>query len=81
LKSAITEERDYISLVLAEREADTEENKQRRLARANERLKRDGKEPVESVDDVPEEYLEVDPFLAETILITTDYIRLLMSES
>ncbi|CUS49018.1 MAG: carboxyl-terminal processing protease CtpA [Idiomarinaceae bacterium HL-53] len=75
------EERDYISLVLAEREADTEENKQRRLARANERLKRDGKEPVESVDDVPEEYLEVDPFLAETILITTDYIRLLMSES
>jgi len=75
------EARDYISLVLAEREAESERSKKLSLARANERLVRDGKEPVESVDDIPEEYLEVDPFLEETVQITTDYIRLLGSSS
>lgn len=73
--------KDYVSLVLEERQAETEANKQRRLTRANERMQRDGLEPVESIDDVPEAYLEADPYLNETLIIVRDYIRLLEADT
>ncbi|RTE87211.1 MULTISPECIES: carboxy terminal-processing peptidase [Gammaproteobacteria] len=75
------EEQNYVSLVLEERQAETEENKERRLARANERMQRDGLEPVDDIDDVPEQYFETDPYLQETVSIVRDYIRLLEANS
>lgn len=72
-------ERDYVSLVRTEREADSKEHEERRLLRANERLERAGMEPVANWDDVPEEYQNVDPYLEETLQVTQDYIQLLKS--
>lgn len=71
------QQRDYVSLVRSEREAESEANKARRLQRANERLVREGLEAVESWDDVPENYQDADPYLDETLEITRDYIQLL----
>ncbi|MER2492576.1 carboxy terminal-processing peptidase [Catenovulum sediminis] len=51
-----------------------DEAKAERLKRANERLKRMGKEPVESVDDIPEDINEYDVFLHEAANIMFDYI-------
>ncbi|MCC5855083.1 MAG: carboxy terminal-processing peptidase [Idiomarina sp.] len=75
------QERDYVSLVRADREAESERDRMRRLQRANERLKRAGKETVESWDDVPSEFQESDPYLSETLLITLDFIDLLRRAS
>ncbi|MCY7293912.1 carboxy terminal-processing peptidase [Alteromonas sp. a30] len=68
-------DKDFISLVEAERLADKEEDELRELTRTNERLKRLGKEPVENLDDVPEEVEEIDAFLDETALIMLDVVE------
>lgn len=72
--------RDYVSLVRSEREAESEANKARRLNRANERLQRAGLDVVETWDDVPDDYQDADPYLDETLQITRDYITLLKSK-
>lgn len=74
------QERDYVSLERSEREAESEANKARRLKRANERLERAGLEPVESLDGVPADYQEADPYLDETLYITRDYVGMLKSK-
>lgn len=74
------QERDYVSLVRTEREAESEESKARRLQRANDRMKRAGLEAVEAWDDVPEDYQDADPYLDETLHIIHDYIRSLQSK-
>ncbi|MBE1288236.1 MAG: carboxy terminal-processing peptidase [Alteromonadaceae bacterium] len=69
----------FISLVLSERKAEDEANKAKRLERANARLKRLGKDPVQALselDDLPDDLLDIDPFLDEAANITNDYIRL-----
>lgn len=65
-----------ISLNLAERKAKTDVRKAKQLSRVNERLKVMGKEPVASLDDLPDELDELDPFLAETAKITFDMVSL-----
>lgn len=68
-------DRTWISLVEAERKAEEDEDKATQLARANERLQRQGKEPVESLDDVPDELAEVDAYLDETVVLAFDLIE------
>ena len=63
-----------ISLVESERLKEKNEMEQRNLARANERLKRQGLAPVASLDDLPKDLPEVDPFLDEAASITYDLL-------
>ena len=73
------QEDKFISLVLDERKTEDEENKTQRLERANARLKRLGKKPVQTLselDDLPDDLLDFDPFLDEAAKITNDFIRL-----
>ena len=69
-------DRTYISLVEKERLAEKNEQENKELVRANARLKRMGKEPIESIDDLPEELEEVDPFLDEAAYITLTLFKL-----
>jgi len=72
------EEKDdkTISLNIDTRKEKREERKVKQLARANERLVRIGKEKITSIDDLPEELEELDPFLDETAQITFDLVTL-----
>ena len=72
------EEKDdkTISLNIDTRREKREERKVKQLARANERLVRIGKEKITSIDDLPEELEELDPFLDETAQITFDLVTL-----
>lgn len=63
-----------ISLVESERVKEKEEREQLRLNRANERLVRAGLEKVTTVDDIPEDFEAVDPFLVEAANITYDLV-------
>ncbi len=65
-----------ISLNLKTRKEKREEGKTKQLIRANERLARMGKEKVESLDDLPDDLAELDPFLDETARITFDLVSL-----
>tara|TARA_B110000114_G_scaffold171549_1_gene197464 strand:+ start:535 stop:2604 length:2070 start_codon:yes stop_codon:yes gene_type:complete len=65
-----------ISLNIDTRKAKREERKVKQLVRANERLISIGKEKISSIDDLPEELEELDPFLDETAQITFDLITL-----
>ena len=67
--------RDFISLVKSERLADKKDEEEQELARANERLTRLGKEPVESLEDIPDDVEELDPFLDEAANITFDMLN------
>lgn len=68
-------DKNYFSLVESERLAQKEEREQKDLQRANERLKRMGKEPVASLDDLPEDFEDLDAYLDETAQITLDVIQ------
>lgn len=63
-----------VSLVESERLAEKSEQEQKLLNRANERLRRLGREAIKSVDDLPEDLQQIDPFLAEAANITFDLI-------
>ncbi|TWX57679.1 carboxy terminal-processing peptidase [Colwellia hornerae] len=65
-----------ISLKLDERKAKREDRKAKQLIRVNERLVVMGKEKVKSLEDLPDELEELDPFLDETAKITFDLISL-----
>jgi carboxyl-terminal processing protease len=65
-----------ISLKLIERKKKREEGKEKQLVRANERLVVMGKEKVKSLEDLPDELDDLDPFLDETAKITFDLISL-----
>tara|TARA_B100000700_G_scaffold183185_1_gene202119 strand:- start:4049 stop:6109 length:2061 start_codon:yes stop_codon:yes gene_type:complete len=67
-------EKTWVSLNLEERESEQAADKEERLQRVNDRLKRLGMEPVESIDDVDDEVLEVDPYLNETISVAFEFI-------
>lgn len=69
------QDRDYISLVKSERDAENEANRERQLNRVNERLQRLGKEPVESVDDADEDVTDPDPYYEEALRIFKDYLK------
>lgn len=65
-----------ISLNIVKRKAEREERKVKNLARANERLVAMNKEKITSIDDLPEDLEELDPFLDETARITFDLVTL-----
>ena len=65
-----------ISLNLMTRKAKREERKVKQLIRANERLVSMSKEKITTLDDLPDELDELDPFLDETARITFDLISL-----
>jgi carboxyl-terminal processing protease len=65
-----------VSLNLIERKAKTDIRKAKQLVRVNERLTVMGKESVTSLEDLPDELDEIDPFLAETAKITFDLVSL-----
>jgi carboxyl-terminal processing protease len=69
-------DKSEISLNFANRKAQREENKQKRLARANKRLALLGMEKISKIDDLPEELNELDPFMDETANITFDLISI-----
>ena len=65
-----------ISLNIETRKAKRKERKAKQLVRANERLAVMGKEKVTSLEDLPDELDELDPFLDETAKITFDLVSL-----
>jgi len=65
-----------ISLNLETRKAKREARKEKQLIRANERLASMGKDKVTTLDDLPDDLDELDPFLDETARITFDLISL-----
>lgn len=81
LLSDIEEYRDEkddktISLNITTRKEKREKRKAKQLKRANERLSLMGKEAVKSLDDLPDDLEELDPFLDETAKITFDLVSL-----
>ena len=58
-------DKNYISLVESVRLAEQQESKTKRLSRTNERLLRKGLEPIVSMEDLPDDVLDIDPFLDE----------------
>ena len=66
----------FISLNLEERKVKREESKKKQLARANERLAVLGKEPIDDLENLPDDLDELDPFLDETAKITFDLVSL-----
>ncbi len=73
---AMKDKRNIISLNYAQREKENEEDDATRLARINDRYKREGKAPLKKVDDLPKDYKEPDPYLDETVRIASDLARL-----
>lgn len=65
-----------ISLNLEARKSKRETRKEKQLVRANKRLASMGKAKVTTLDDLPDELDELDPFLDETARITFDLISL-----
>ncbi|GLP98071.1 carboxy terminal-processing peptidase [Paraferrimonas sedimenticola] len=61
-----------ISLVESERLAERDADDKKALTRANARLKNEGKEAVESLDDLPDDLESPDLFLDQTVAITLD---------
>ena len=68
-------DKNFISLVKSVREGEKKEAEEKSLARANERLQRLGMETVTTLDDLPEDMEELDPFLDEAANITFDMIE------
>ncbi|PAJ75367.1 tail-specific peptidase [Pseudoalteromonas sp. NBT06-2] len=68
-------ERKTISLIEANRVSQRDKNEKLSLARVNKRMLRLGKEEVTSLDDLPDELTNMDPFLEESALITSDFIK------
>ncbi|REL29715.1 carboxy terminal-processing peptidase [Thalassotalea euphylliae] len=65
-----------ISLNLVARKEKREARKAKQLVRANERLAMLGLKTVESLDDLPDELDDIDPFLDEAAKITYDLVAL-----
>ncbi|MFC0444836.1 carboxy terminal-processing peptidase [Pseudidiomarina halophila] len=67
-------DKTWVSLVLAERKAEEQEGEEKALERANERLVRAGFEPVESLENVPDDFEVPDPYLNETLVLGFELI-------
>ncbi|GKX57939.1 carboxy terminal-processing peptidase [Leminorella grimontii] len=70
------DKRGSISLNLAKREKDSAEEDATRLTRINERLTHEGKKKLKSLEDLPKDYKEPDPYLDETVQIALDLASL-----
>ncbi|WOA51366.1 carboxy terminal-processing peptidase [Dickeya solani] len=66
------EKRNHVSLNLAQRQKENNEDEATRLQRINDRLKRQGKPPLKTLDDLPKDYQDPDAYLNETVQIAED---------
>ncbi len=73
---ALKARRNIVSLNYAQREKENKEDDAVRLQRINARLKLAGKKPISSLDDIPKDYQEPDPYLNETVKIAEDLAQL-----
>nr|WP_265474984.1 carboxy terminal-processing peptidase [Mergibacter septicus] len=69
-------DRQYLSLNLAERQAEYDKNDAKYLKDLNARFKREGKKPLKNVDDLPKDYQAPDFILTEAENIAADLIKL-----
>lgn len=65
--NAMKDKRNIVSLNLAQREKENHEEDALRLERINARYQAEGKKPLKSLDDLPKDYKEPDPYLDETV--------------
>ncbi|KAI3479013.1 hypothetical protein L1887_58975 [Cichorium endivia] len=70
--NALKDKRNIVSLNYAQREKENNEDDATRLARINDRFKREGKPLLKKLDDLPKDYQEPDPYLDETVHIALD---------
>lgn len=74
--NALKAKRNIVSLNYALRLKENEEDDATRLARINDRFKREGKPGIKKLDDLPKDYQEPDPYLDETVKIAIDLAQL-----
>mgnify|MGYP003365690238 CR=1 FL=1 len=74
--NALRDKRNIASLNYAQREKENNEDDATRLARINDRYKREGKPPLKKLEDLPKDYKEPDPYLDETVNIAVDLARI-----
>ena len=74
--NAMKDKRNIASLNFAQREKENNEDDALRLARINDRFKREGKPLLKKLDDLPKDYKEPDPYLDETVRIALDLAHL-----
>lgn len=74
--NALKDKRNIVSLNLAQREKENQEDDATRLERINDRYKREGKAPLKKLDDLPKDYQEPDPYLDETVHIALDFAKM-----
>ena len=74
--NALKAKRNIVSLNYAQREKENNEDDATRLARINDRFKREGKPLLKKLDDLPKDYQEPDPYLDETVHIALDLAKL-----
>lgn len=74
--NALKAKRNIVSLNYAQREKENNEDDATRLARINDRFKREGKPLLKKLDDLPKDYQEPDPYLDETVHIALDLANL-----
>ncbi|POE22810.1 C-terminal processing peptidase [Pectobacterium odoriferum] len=70
--NAMKDKRNVVSLNLAQREKENDDDEAMRLNRINDRLTREGKKPLKSLEDLPKDYQAPDPYLDETVKIAND---------
>ncbi|MCL2895578.1 carboxy terminal-processing peptidase [Brenneria tiliae] len=70
--NALKDKRNIVSLNLAQREKENDDDEAMRLNRINDRLAREGKKPLKSLEDLPKDYQGPDPYLDETVHIAQD---------
>ncbi|BES84758.1 tail-specific protease [Pectobacterium araliae] len=70
--NAMKDKRNFVSLNLAQREKENDDDEALRLNRINDRLAREGKKPLKSLEDLPKDYQAPDPYLDETVKIAND---------
>lgn len=70
--NAMKDKRNIVSLNLAQREKENDDDEAMRLNRINDRLTREGKKPLKSLEDLPKDYQAPDPYLDETVKIAND---------
>ncbi|TBL71851.1 carboxy terminal-processing peptidase [Obesumbacterium proteus] len=78
---ALKDRKNIVSLNYAQREKENKDDDATRLKRINERLKVAGKKPIKSLDDLPKDYQEPDPYLDETVKIALDLAQQMQGRS
>lgn len=72
---ALKDKRNIVSLNLAQREKENHDDDAIRLQRINDRLQRQGKKTVKTLEEIPKDYKEPDPYLDETVHIALDLAK------